>query len=214
MIKGVLFDMDGVLLDSEHLICQAAIQMFAEKGVKVQPSDFVPFVGTGEDRYLGGVAEKYGLQYNLTQIKDRTYKIYDEITKGKLAPLNGAIAFIEKCKLKGLKVAVATSADRVKMLINLKGIGLTENSFNATINGLEVEHKKPAPDIFIMAASKLGLKPAECLVVEDAINGVQAALSAGCKCLALTTSFTTQQLSAAHWIAKDLSEVPNEAIEW
>ncbi len=59
MIRAVLFDMDGVLADSEKYICRAAIMMFAELGVKVEPEDFEPFIGTGENRYIGGVAEKY-----------------------------------------------------------------------------------------------------------------------------------------------------------
>jgi beta-phosphoglucomutase len=62
MIKGVLFDMDGVLVDSEAFICKAAIEMFSEKGVHVKEEDFQPFVGMGENSYLGGVAEKYRLK--------------------------------------------------------------------------------------------------------------------------------------------------------
>ncbi|MBK9390055.1 MAG: HAD hydrolase-like protein [Bacteroidetes bacterium] len=65
MIKGVLFDMDGVLVDSERFIARAAIMMFEELGVQVKPEDFHPFVGTGENRYLGGVAEKYGITVDL-----------------------------------------------------------------------------------------------------------------------------------------------------
>jgi beta-phosphoglucomutase-like phosphatase (HAD superfamily) len=83
MIKGILFDMDGVLVDSEKYICEAAIKMFAEHGVRVEPDDFTPFIGTGEDKYIGGVAEKYGLQFDLQKEKVRTYTIYGEIVKGK-----------------------------------------------------------------------------------------------------------------------------------
>lgn len=59
MLQGVLFDMDGVLVDSESFICKAAVEMFEEKGLTVKKEDFIPFVGTGENRYIGGVAEKY-----------------------------------------------------------------------------------------------------------------------------------------------------------
>jgi HAD superfamily hydrolase (TIGR01509 family) len=214
MIKGVLFDMDGVLVDSEIFICKAAIMMFKEMGVEVKPDDFLPFVGTGENRYIGGVADKYGVKDDLMQMKARTYKIYETITRGNLEPLPGVSSFITKCKKKGLKIAVATSADKVKMLINLKEIGIPEETFNATVNGLEVERKKPFPDIFITAALKLGLKPEECLVVEDAINGVDAAKSAGAKCLGLTTSFTKEQLNFADWTASNLENVPEEVLNW
>lgn len=212
MLKGVLFDMDGVLVDSEEFICKAAIAMFKEKGVTVHPDDFLPFVGSGENRYLGGVADKYNLKYDIDEIKARTYAIYESITRGKLKPLEGVVEFIAKCKAKGLKIAVATSADKTKMEINLREIGLSAETFDATVNGLEVERKKPFPDIFEIAAQKLCLKATECLVVEDAINGVEAAKAAGAKCLGLTTSFTSEQLQKADWIAPTLKYAPEEAI--
>lgn len=214
MIKGVLFDMDGVLVDSEAFICRAAMMMFSERGVEVNPEDFLPFVGMGEDRYLGGVAAKLGLKVNITEIKARTYQLYEQITRGKLEPLSGVKEFILRCKQKGLKIAVATSADEVKMRINLREIGLSEDIFDATVNGLEVEHKKPSPDIFLIAADKLGLKASDCLVVEDAINGVQAAKAARSKCLALTTSFSKKQLCKADWVASTLKEAPLDVLTW
>ena len=214
MLKGVLFDMDGVLVDSEEFICQAAVQMFTEKGLWVKEEDFLPFVGTGENRYIGGVAEKYGLELDITEAKARTYSIYSELVKGKLEPLPGVYNFIDICKQKKIKIAVATSTDEVKMNINLKEINLGGNIFDTTINGLEVERKKPFPDIFLQAAEKMGLKADECLVIEDAVSGVEAAKSAGCKCLALTTSFTPNELSEADWICKNLATYPVEAINW
>jgi beta-phosphoglucomutase-like phosphatase (HAD superfamily) len=71
MIKGVLFDMDGVLVDSEHFICKAAIMMFRELGITVSPEDFQPFVGMGENRYIGGVAERHGINVDIEQVKAR-----------------------------------------------------------------------------------------------------------------------------------------------
>jgi HAD superfamily hydrolase (TIGR01509 family) len=212
MIKGVLFDMDGVLVDSEEFICKAAILMFKENGLVVQSEDFLPFVGTGENRYLGGVAEKYGYKADIDQIKKRTYEIYGEITKGKLKPMEGVLSFIEKCKTENIKIAVATSADEVKMNINLEEIGLPAFTFDATVNGLEIERKKPFPDIFIKAAGKLNLEPKDCLVVEDAISGVEAAKRAGCKCLAITSSFTADKLSMADYVVDSLGKVPEGAL--
>lgn len=212
-LKGILFDMDGVLVDSEKYICEAAIRMFSEHCVYVEPEDFLPFVGSGENRYLGGVAQKYNFPFELETDKARTYEIYADLVKGKLKPLNGVLSFIAECRAQGLKLAVATSADKVKMEINLREIGIPAETFDATINGLEVENKKPDPEIFVKAAAKLGLKPDECLVVEDAVNGVKAAKAAGCKCLGLTTSFSPDELSEADWIAKDLGEVSLELFQ-
>jgi beta-phosphoglucomutase len=214
MIRGVLFDMDGVITDSEEFICLAAIEMFREKGIIAKPGDFVPFVGMGENSYLGGVAHKYRLEPDIEELKASTYNIYERITRGKLHPLPGAIEFVNRCKSRGLKLALATSADRIKMEINLREIGMAESIFNATVNGLEADRKKPFPDIYLEAAARLGLKPEECLVVEDAVSGVKAAKAAGCKCLALTTSFKAEELKEADWICSTLADAPEKALSW
>jgi beta-phosphoglucomutase len=214
MIKGVLFDMDGVLVDSEPFICKAAIMMFKELGVKVMPEDFHPFVGMGENRYIGGVAEAYGVTVDIEKVKARTYEIYEQIVSGNLSALPGVHKFIAKCRKRGFRLALATSADRVKMEVNLSEIGLTPSDFNYIVNGLDVKNKKPSPDIYLKAAEKIGLEPYECLVVEDAVSGIKAAKAAGCRCLALTTSFDEKFLTEADWICGSLKDVPEKAINW
>lgn len=197
-LQGVVFDMDGVLADSEEFIAEAARQMFLQTyGVTVNLADFLPFVGAGEDRYLGGVAALYGLVPDLPRDKALTYALYGELIQGRLRPLPGAVEFVRACRARGLKTALATSADKPKMTSTLAAIGLREADFDATVNGLDVARKKPFPDIFLEAVRRVGLEPATCLVVEDAVNGVQAALSAGCRLLALATTFSEAQLRAA-----------------
>jgi HAD superfamily hydrolase (TIGR01509 family) len=203
--------MDGVLCDSEPFICEAAMRMFAERhGLRVRAEDFLPFVGAGEDRYLGGVAEKYGLTWNLQEDKRRTYQIYLEIIRGRLKPLAGAGEFIARCRRLGIRLAVATSADAVKMQGNLAEIGLPPETFDVCVNGLEVVRKKPDPEIFLLAIRRLELQPGECLIVEDAPNGIRAGKAAGATCLGLTTSFSAAELHAAgaRWTAADLAHVP------
>jgi len=188
--------------------------MFQELGLDVEEDDFLPFVGTGENRYIGGVADKYDFEIDIEACKERTYKIYLEIIQNNLDPLPGVNQFIHKCRALGLKIAVATSADEIKMKANLHEIGLPESVFDATVNGLMVEKKKPFPDIYIAAAEKLGLKPTDCLVVEDAINGVEAAKAAGAHCLGLTTSFSASELNKADWVASSLKYAPDEVLSW
>jgi HAD superfamily hydrolase (TIGR01509 family) len=207
-LRGVILDMDGVLVDSEPFIRAAAGRMFAEKGYHVNPHDFDAFVGTGEDRFLGGVAEKYGIPLLMPQDKERTYAIYLELIRGRLQALPGVHPFIEECRHLHLKLAVASSADAVKVEGNLHEIGLPPGTFDALVNGSEVARKKPYPDIFLAAAGRLGLPAAECLVVEDAVAGVAAAKAAGARCLALTTSFPADRLTAADWVVPDLAHVP------
>jgi beta-phosphoglucomutase len=203
-IHGVIFDMDGVLVDSEEFIAKAAMMMFAERGLKVKAEDFAPFVGMGENRYIGGVAEKYGHAGDIVELKKRTYDIYLEIIKGQLKPLPGVFRFVEKCREKGLKLAVASSADMRKVKGNLEEIGLGFDRFDAVISGEDVERKKPAPDIFLLAAKRIGVEPVKCIIVEDAVSGVKAAKAAGAKCLGITSYFTAEQLAGADWFAPSL----------
>jgi len=213
-LRGVIFDMDGVLVDSEPFIAAAAIQMFAEKGVSVRPEEFRPFVGTGEDRFIGGVAEARGVPLDLPADKARTYAIYLELIRGKLHSLPGVREIVGECRRRGLALAVASSADAIKVEGNLHEIGLPAATFDAVIDGSHVARKKPAPDIFLEACRRLGLAPSSCLVVEDAVAGVAAAKAAGCRCLALTTTFAPAQLASADWVTSNLAAVPTAVLAW
>jgi HAD superfamily hydrolase (TIGR01509 family) len=214
MILGVIFDMDGVLVDSEPFIAAAMVRMFGEKGAMVHPDDLRPFIGTGEDNILKGVAAAHRIPLDLERDKARTYAIYLELVRGKLHPLAGVLEFVRTCRERGLKLAVASSADAVKVAGNLQEIGLPPSTFDVIVSGDQVARKKPSPDIFLEAAQRLGLDPSTCLVVEDAIAGVSAAKAAGARCLALTTSFTPSQLSEADWVAPTLAEAPGGVLEW
>lgn len=205
--SAVIFDMDGVLTDSEPLINAAAIAMFREHGLTVQPADFLPFVGMGEDRYIGGVAEKYGVHLELARAKHRTYEIYLELVPKQLQPFPGAVDLVRLCRRSGLKLAVASSADRIKIEANLKQIGLPPEFWDAMIAGEVVVRKKPAPDIFLTAGKQLGFEPRECVVVEDAINGVEAAKAAGMRCVAVAHTFSAPQLSRADVVRNRIAEV-------
>ena len=211
-LKAILFDMDGVLVDSEEYIFEAARRMFAGHGVQVQPEDALPFVGTGENSYITGIGRANGFEVEIERDKARTYQIYGEITQGKLHPLPGTHEFIAQCKSMGLKMAVASSADRVKIDINLRGIGLSADTFDAVISGEDVERKKPFPDIYLLAAERIGTAPDECLVVEDAVSGVKAGKAAGAKCLALTTSFPADKLTEADKIVDSLASISPDSL--
>ena len=213
-LRGVIFDLDGVLAISEPLLAEAAIELFAEKGHAMTAEDFRPFIGMGEDRYLGGAAESRGIALDPARDKARLYEIYLRVIRGRLMPLPGSREFVETCRGHGLAVAVASGADKVKVLANLREIGLPERVFQAIVDGNDVVRKKPAPDIFLEACRRLALQPADCLVIEDAVSGVAAARAAGSRCLALTTSFQASDLAAADWIAPDLAHVPDEVLAW
>jgi beta-phosphoglucomutase len=197
MNTAVLFDMDGVLVDSEPIINTAAIRALAEFGITARPEDFEPFVGAGEDRYVGGVAELHGKPY-LLEMKRRTYDWYLQLLPEMGKAFRGAKELVELLHAQGIACAVASSADRVKVEANLTTVlGVRLELFSAIITGEDVVRRKPHPDIFLETARRLRRASNECCVVEDAINGVQAAKSAGMRCVAVATSFPADALSAA-----------------
>ncbi|HYS97442.1 MAG TPA: HAD-IA family hydrolase [Candidatus Dormibacteraeota bacterium] len=210
----MIFDLDGVLAMSEPLLAEAAIELFAEKGHVMTAEDFRPFIGMGEDRYIGGAAETRGIQIDVARDKAQLYVIYQRVIRGRLQPLPGAREFVTGCRGRGLAVAVASGADKIKVYANLEEIGLPPATFDAIVDGNDVVRKKPAPDSFLEAARRLGLPPETCLVIEDAVSGVAAARAAGSRCLALTTSFRAAELAGADWFAPDLAHVPDEVLAW
>jgi len=206
-IQAVIFDMDGVLVDSEPLINTAAISMFREKGLVVQPQDFLPFVGAGEDRYIGGVAEQHNFRLDLHEAKGRTYEIYLALVASQLKAFPGTLELVHNCREAGLLIAVASSADEIKVRANLDKIELPVQFWDAVITGEDVTNKKPAPDIFLSAARKLGVHPSACVVVEDAINGIQAAHAAGMRCVAVAQTFPPDRLREADVVRARISDV-------
>ena len=208
MIKAVLFDMDGVLVDSEELTFVAAIEMLKERGADARREDFLPFIGAGDIAYLGGAAGVHGLKYDRS-MSDITYAKYEKLVLEHDIAYKNTVKTVLKLKDMGLKLAVCTSSDLVKMNINLKAIGL-QDKFDALINGRDIVNNKPAPDIYLKGASLLGAAPSECLVVEDAENGILAAKAAGMHNVALTTTFTESELVSTvspEYICDDIYDI-------
>jgi beta-phosphoglucomutase len=207
MYSAVIFDMDGVLVDSEPVIEAAAIKGLSEFGVEAKPEDFIPFIGAGEDKYIGGVAEKYGVPFRL-EMKARVYSIYLDMVPGKLKIYNGARELLFKLKEAGWKVALASSADKIKIEANLRVAEIPTSVFDAIICGEDVVKKKPFPEIYLKAAEKIHISPEDCIVVEDALNGIQAAIAAGMRCIAVKTSFAEEKLKkeGPDYICRDIDE--------
>ena len=206
-MRAAIFDMDGVLADSEPLICAAASEMFRERGLVVRATDFEPFVGAGENRYIGGVAEKYGLALDIVEAKARTYELYLQMVPDKLKVFPGAFELVTACRAAGWPCAIASSADRIKVEANLRKIGLPLETWQAVVTAEDVERRKPDPALFLKAAELLSVQPAYCTVVEDAVNGVAAAKAAGMRCVAVATSFPPEKLTQADLVRASIREI-------
>jgi beta-phosphoglucomutase len=208
---AVVFDLDGVLCDSEPFIAAAAAEALRRRyGIRLVREDFLPFVGGGDDRFISGAAELHGVTADLAVDKALTYQIYLEIIKGALQPVAGAPAFLHDLRAAGLRLALATGSDRPKLEGNLAAIGVPESIFEAVVSAEQITRKKPDPETFLHAIERLGLPPEQCLVVEDAVNGVRAGRAAGCEVLGITSSQPTAALldAGASAVAADFTAVP------
>ncbi len=187
--------MDGVLVDSETAIKKIGVFALAQFGIDAKPDEFTQFTGMGDDKFFGGVAELHGVKYD-PAMKEKAFEYYFKNPQ-EVIVYGWSKYLIKTLKRDGFKVAIASSSNKRKVKFNVELIGVTENDLDAVLSGSEIERQKPAPDIFLKAAEKTGSDPAQCVVMEDAISGVQAAKAAGMKCIAVTTSFSKAELLAA-----------------
>jgi beta-phosphoglucomutase len=198
--RAVIFDIDGTIVDNMHLHAEA-FGVFAERhGLPPltkddrarldgrRNSEIFPILFKREvprEEWLAYEHEKEGL--------------YRELSRGRLSPMKGLHALIDRLEEEGIPVALATSAPQLNVSHTLAELDLAD-AFPIIVRGDEVARGKPAPDVFIEAARRLGVDPAECLVFEDAPMGIVAAQAAGMRVVALTTSFQAshfQQLDPA-----------------
>ena len=191
--KAILFDMDGVLIESEYLMRASAIRALADYGVTARHEDFLEFTGMGEDRFVGGVAEKHGLVYK-TEMKELAYDYFGQKVKEEAHVPAGVKEMLEALHGMGLTLAVCSAADLRKVRYNLMAIGVEETIFSALVTGSDVARKKPFPDIYLEGARRIGTDPEDCLVIEDAISGIQAAHAAGMDAVGVPTTFSQEVL--------------------
>jgi len=175
---GAIFDQDGLLFDTEKIYQRAWMQAAAEQGVDVPMSFPTKFCGLGKAIISGIVRESYP-QLDIPRYCDRAVRIaWDEQLAGTPIRKPGLLEMLRFCRDKGIRTAVASSSIRPVVLHNLEAAGVSEY-FDAVVTGEEVVNGKPAPDIFLLAASKIGVSPERCCVFEDAFSGLRGAFAAG-----------------------------------
>ena len=177
-IRALIFDMDGLLVDSEPVAEAALGRFLRDHGHDLRPGTMERTLGRRLPEAMAVIAEEYGLTLPL----DELAHIYDELRlaalRGNLAPMPGAAALLIYARTAGLRLALATSSLRTHADLSLAETRLA-GLFDAEATGDEVERGKPAPDIFLLAAARLGEEPGACVVLEDAPAGLAAAAAAG-----------------------------------
>lgn len=211
MNYGIIFDMDGVLLDSgpHHL---KSWQMLAEEnGLEMPESLFWQTFGKTNDQILPVLFKRTLSEEELIKFSDRKEELYREIIRGKVQPLPGIKKLIEDLTNLGMKISVGSSGPRLNVELVIQELG-----FEGVITGYtcaeDVTRGKPDPEVFIEAAKKLGIPPERCLVVEDSVHGIEAASRAGMKCVAITTTNHKDKLSAAQKVIDSFEELKSEDV--
>ena len=186
MIKAIIFDMDGVISDTQHFHSGMDEVVLKRYGIDKTAKEL-------EETYAGvPVKEIYNIEFQKNNLPlndipglfDERWKKIIEQAEGNIKAIQGAIQLISKLKNKGFKLAVASGSIRIFVEMVLRELNLTDE-FDAVVTGDDVEKGKPNPDIFLLAASRLKVNPKECVVIEDGINGMIAAKKAGMKCIGL-----------------------------
>jgi HAD superfamily hydrolase (TIGR01509 family) len=208
-IKGIIFDCDGVLVDSEPFSCGVWKPVLAKRGINIGEGDFKEIVGKNMDDAIEFFFKKYSFKGDKNEIAIDKEEEYFNHAKGNLKTFPGTIEFIEKALELGLKICVASSGSLEKIHFNLNEGGLSQY-FTSIISCEDVKIGKPAPDLFLAAAKRIMVNPEECIVVEDSLYGVQAAKAASMYCIAITTSLPAEKLHEADIIADTLEEVSLE----
>ena len=180
MIRAVIFDLDGCLVDSEPLVLSAIVEEMRRLGI--EDADVAQirtsFLGMSIGRIREHVGERLGRpcpEDFATRIEDRLEAIYPE----RLRLSQGALPLLDRLAAAGIVHAIATGGSRRRLRLTLHTVGLSERFAGAAISAEEVARGKPAPDIFLRAAETLSVQPGDCLVVEDSPHGVAGARAAG-----------------------------------
>ena len=174
MIKAVLFDMDGVLLDSETLHMEAAREVLSPYGVEIPEDMREEFMGLSELEYWVRVRENFPELPSPEVLSEKKHDAFWEVIKrSRLTPFEGARETISWLKELGLKLAVVSSTPRKQVEYMLRKLNL-RSFFDVVVGGDEVNEGKPSPQSYLLAARRLSVKPAECIVVEDSKNGILA----------------------------------------
>lgn len=210
-MKAIIFDLDGTIVVSHPTHFAAYEKLFGEFGVKWNYEEFNSiFAGTGAPSIIELILKRNGIKdFNRAALVRKKRDLFQSILDGKkLSVVPGFYDFLKKINEAGLKKAIASGSNRQNIIGMLENIGVLEE-FAEIVSGEDVTNPKPAPDIFLAAAEKLGVPPAECLVIEDMDHGVAGALAAGMKCIALTTTIGKKRLreAGARTIVKNYKEI-------
>lgn len=198
MIKGIIFDMDGVLVDSEPIYQDFEYKLFNSLSPEIKKENIIKYVGCSMDKLVNGLCDEFNIKEPreniIKKLSEEALYLYKADPRLELS--KGVIDWLNYFKDHNYPMIIASSTYKEKIEICIDRFNLKQY-FHDYIGGSDVKNAKPDPEIFLKASSKLGFIPEECLVIEDSENGIKAAKAAGCLSLGYKNSNNFQNLSQA-----------------
>ena len=215
MLKAVIFDMDGVLVDSEPLHFEINRIVLKEKfGIELDYEYYRQYIGSTVTYMWGKMINDFSLEgYSVEELFDMSEVVKKKLLSEKGYPVvPGTVSFVKSLVGK-YKLAVASSSALANIGRNMEQLGLSKD-FDKLVSGVGMKRPKPAPDIFLKAAEELGVDPSECIVIEDSENGTKAAKAAGMACLGfINPGSGDQNLQAADYLFESFENIDSGFLE-
>ncbi|UCE83567.1 MAG: HAD family phosphatase [Deltaproteobacteria bacterium] len=211
-LEAVLFDMDGVIIDSEPLWTEAEIQFLARRSLSYSPQLKAVLMGRDSREAVGILIEHYNLSESVDDVIEERNELVAGLFRELLQPIPYALDLVKSVRHSGVKTSMASSSPKRLIELVMDKFSIA-GLFDLVLSGDQVARGKPAPDIYLTAARELGVIPDNCLVIEDAPNGVASAKAAGMRCLAISTSTNAAELAMADKVVRSFAEVDLQLLQ-
>jgi len=210
---GVIFDWDGVIIDSSDFH-EASWERLAEhEGKELPPGYFKKGFGMRNETIIPEILQWTNDPQEVQRLADLKEQFYRAVMiRQGISPLPGVRPLLKSLRDHGIKCAVGSSTPLLNITTALNLLGLRD-SFDAIVAAEDVTRGKPDPQVFLVAAQKIGMPPYRCVVFEDALAGIDAGRKAGMKVVAVATTNPPDRLTLAHRIVQRLDEISVDALE-
>jgi beta-phosphoglucomutase family hydrolase len=204
--QAVIWDMDGVIADTGIYHCRSWQHAFKKQGKSFTEEDFQHVFGRRNDTIIRKIMGQEMTQAEIDAIANDKEVFFRDSVKSNVRPFPGVIDLLKTLKTNGISAAIASSAPLENIRLILEEAGVADY-FQAVVFGREVSEGKPSPQVYLKAAQKLGAEPACCIVIEDAVAGVEGARRAGMSCIAVTNTHPANGLDQADLVVNSLEKV-------
>lgn len=205
MIKAILFDMDGLLVDTETIGIDIAIEVCDDLGINLTSEEQKGFIGVTDEKFYRELFKKREVDFEIKKVLKKHFRIYERSLKDKLKPFPGADTLPRELKSRRFKLALVSGSTKKQIKIILGSLKINK-FFDIIVSCEDVKKSKPDPQGYIFAANKLNVEPHECVIIEDAETGIQSARNARMKVIGVVNN-GGQDLFLADVIVKNLTDI-------